>query len=105
MNRAIIRYSAFAGLTTLALAATVTWFVVAEASPLREFFLYDGVDLKNTWGYLNLPSVLAGAIVAGNPHAWNGTAMAVMFLLQWFLIGFVPTFLIATGYRRAAAAH
>ena len=81
-DQTTLRYSAFAGLTTLALAAAVTWFVIAEASPLRKFFLYDGVDLKNTWGYLNLPSVLAGAIVAGNPHDWNGTAMAIMFLLQ-----------------------
>lgn len=103
MKRVTIRYSVFAGLATLALAALVTWLVIAESSPLREYFLYDGVDLKNTWAALNLPSVIAGALVAGDPHNWNGTAMGATFLSQWFLIGFLPVLILSSSYKRFTA--
>lgn len=101
----MLRYSALAGLTSFAVAAIISWFALSQSSPFYEWFVYEGDDLKRMWGVLNLLPLVAGAIANGNPHDFNVPTVAVVFAIQWFLVGFVPTFLITLGYQRAAAAH
>jgi hypothetical protein len=66
----------------------VGWLIFAEASPLKDYFLFH-VALPNLWRALHIVPALAAALVAGNPHGGSEPVAFAGFFLQWFVVGFL----------------
>lgn len=74
------------GLLTAILAAGFSWLLTSEKSPLAEYLLWHP-QIRNSWGLINFPSYLAGAMIAGNPHNISEPVAWMVFFLQWMITG------------------
>lgn len=70
------------------LALMITWLILADSSPLHEYFLWH-VTIPNLWRLTMLIPYIFGAIIAGNPHAPSEAILYIAVIIQWFLIGFL----------------
>ena len=76
------------------------WLVRSVAAP---YFLWHELPFREAWTWLNMPAILAGIIVSNNVHQPNGTAVWVVFLVQWFALFFrlsFPVFALWKSLRR-----
>ena len=69
-------------------ALTVNWLVLGESSPFHTYFLWHS-DLPNLWAATNIVPVIASAIVAGDAHSGSEIVYGFMFVIQWFIVGFL----------------
>jgi hypothetical protein len=77
----------------VAAAAIVSWVLVAESSPLRNYFLWH-VSLPNAWRLLNFPAALLGAVLSGNVHRSSLIGVVAGMILQWGVVGFLVSLLL-----------
>jgi len=73
---------------------TLMWLFLGPDAPFREFAL-DHELLGITLFTLNYPALLAGMFVSGNPHGPSEAATYVGVFLQWAIIGFCCSWLVA----------
>lgn len=78
----------------------VGWLLIRSSSPLKGYFIHH-VWLPNIWRALNIVPLMAGAVVAGNPHDPNAFAVHAVFIAQWFAVGYLLSKLF--GARRRGA--
>jgi len=71
----------------VALAYAAGWLIGGEASPLREYFLWN-VSVKNWWMATNVVPIIIAAVVEGNPHSGNEAIFLLAFTAQWFAFGY-----------------
>jgi hypothetical protein len=81
-------------------AATVLVAVVAGA--LVGLPVGGPTLVSRMWLWLNTPALLGALALGGNVHGGGGPAIYFTFPLQWFLIGFVVSFLFL---KRRENAH
>ena len=79
-------------LFTVVGAVILNGLINDESSPLNEYFLWH-VGIPNAWMGLNLIPGLGSAIAAGNLHSGNQTVFYLAFIIQWFAIGLVLSFI------------
>lgn len=99
--RGNLRSAFFAGLATAVIALVVSWLITNESSPLDNYLLYNP-ELRNIWYALNFPSYFAGAATNGYAHSVNESVAWLVFLLQWFAVGFFIVAIGGVGHRRFA---
>ena len=98
------KFEFFFGVAAALLFALCDWLLRAESSPLYHYFLYN-VDLPNLWGTVNLAPIIAGFILSGNVHQPSEVGYFGAAVLQWFIVGFLISFVlrgIAVLLRNAA---
>ena len=69
-------------------ALLVTWLIMADNSPLHNYFLWH-VALRNIWAITTLIPFILSALIAGNPHSPPTAIIIIALIIQWFLIGFL----------------
>ena len=102
MNEAVMtqhraRYSfnlQFAAVATL-ICAAVNWLVMAETSPLHDYFLWH-TSIPNLLRTLHTVPFIAALLVSGNVHQPSPVVYFAAAAVQWFLGGFVLS-LLFTG--------
>ena len=69
-----------------AFALVVTWLLLADSSPAREWLLaHPGAS--NVARAANLPAFVAAAVGSGNPHAPSTLWIVIAMTGQWLLVG------------------
>src|SRR6266850_6225512 len=76
------------------IAVAITWSIWARNGPLYEYGLWH-VWLPNLWGMLNFIPAIFGLLVSGNVHAPSDSAIVVGIIIQWFILGFLLSNVIA----------
>jgi hypothetical protein len=79
------------------IAVAITWSLSAYNSPLYEYGLWH-VWLPNLWGMLNFIPAIFGLLVSGSVHAPSEPAIMIGIIIQWFILGFMLSNLIAHLY-------
>jgi len=74
------------GISASALA--VTWLLLADSSPAREWLLVHP-GATNVARAANLPAFVAAAVGSGNPHAPSTLWIVGAMTVQWLLVGFL----------------
>src|SRR4051812_46579764 len=83
----------------VALFALASWLVMADSSPLHEYFLYH-VTLPNLWSLVHIIPVIIGSLVTGNVHQGSEFVTFVASAVQWFILGFALSLLFKRpGHR------
>ena len=77
---------------TLLVAGTITWLVLGETSPLREYFLWH-VRIPNIWRQFILLPFIISAIASGNVHGGNIIVFCITFSAQWLFLGWILSLL------------
>lgn len=78
-------------------ALLVTWLIMAESSPLHEYFLWH-VHLPNTWAMTTLAPFILSAVISGNAHSPPIAIAIFAFIIQWFLIGFLMSIPVSKAF-------
>jgi hypothetical protein len=81
----------------IVLSVILNWFILSESSPLRSYFLYH-VGIPNLWSRLHIIPYITGMIVSGNIDRPDWTVSFITACLQWFVVGFLLSF-VFTGFR------
>lgn len=66
----------------------LTWLIMAESSPLHDYFIWH-VRLPNLWGMTLLIPYVLGALLAGNPHSPSTVIIILFTVIQWLIVGFL----------------
>jgi hypothetical protein len=80
-------------------AAILSWVLLADSSPLRNYFLWH-TSLPNTWAMLNFPSALLGVVVSGNVHQPHPVGIVAGMGVEWGVAAFVLSLLLIRNRRR-----
>ena len=60
---------------------------------MHEYFLWH-VGIPNAWRGLNVVPGITSAIAAGNLHGVNVAVFHIAFVVQWFLVGLILSFVV-----------
>ncbi len=74
-----------------------SWLVIGESSPFHDHFLHN-VALPNLWRRLHTGAYIVGMILSGNVHQPSAFGLFGAAILQWFIIGFLLSF-VFSGFR------
>jgi hypothetical protein len=55
------------------------------------------LSVAKAWILMNAIPFILAYMASGNPHTFSATVLYLGFLLQWFLVGLVLSFLIVKG--------
>ena len=76
--------------TVVFVAATlfITWMILADSSPLHDYFIWY-TTLPNLWAVtIFIPYVLA-ALLSGTLHSPNELVAYLFAIIQWFIVGWL----------------
>jgi hypothetical protein len=76
--------------TVVLVAATlfITWLILADSSPLHDYFIWH-TTLPNLWAMtIFIPYVLA-ALLSGTLHSPNELVAILFAIIQWFIVGWL----------------
>lgn len=76
-------------------AVLITWLVQDESSPFADYFLWHP-GLRNFWAILNAVPYIAAEILTDE----SIVLFTVLQFIQWFVVGFVLSFLFSIFFRR-----
>lgn len=86
----------FSALFVLAFGV-ISWLVMSESSPFREYFLWH-VELPNLLRWFHLGPAIIGIMLSGNVHQPSTLGFFTAAVLQWFMVGFLLSFVL-TGFK------
>lgn len=80
-------------------AVLFTWILVAESSPLADYFRsHDG--LPDIWLALNWVPYIVGAVITGMHGGGPEILFGILQFIQWFIVGFVLWGLCREVFKR-----
>lgn len=84
----VLRISTIAGIVGGVLGCLLTWLLLGETPPTRDFV---PLSVSNLWALLNLP-VFIFALTVDFPE--NEVLLSLITFIYWFIVVFVPTIFI-----------